>query len=265
MDSFSFISFASISVIRGLVIGLFLAGSARADWTVTSSKTERSAQAGVEHRRVVVSEKGGGSEATIDLALFSSKSATIRVIDNPQGEEDLSGIARREKAAAGVNGGYFDPEDKPVGLMIADGQLIAPLRKARLLSGILFVSDGRIQLLRVAEYSSKRKAKAALQCGPFLVDRGAPVAGLNAAKSARRTFIVQNGSDRFAIGSCSDATLAELANILATSTLAPDFKVQRALNLDGGSSSAFWFAGEHGPVSISELKTVRNFVLVVPR
>ena len=251
---------------RLLFIGLFLAGSARAEWAVTSSKTERSAQTGVEHRRVVVTEKtGGGSEATIDLALFSSKSATIRVIDNPQGEEDLSAIARREKAIAGVNGGYFDPEDKPVGLMIADGQLIAPLRKARLLSGLLFVSDGRIQLLRVAEYSSKRKAVAALQCGPFLVDHSAPVAGLNATKSARRTFLAQNGSDRFAIGSCSDATLAELANIMTAATLEPGFKIQRALNLDGGSSSAFWFAGERGPISISELKTVRNFVVVVPR
>jgi exopolysaccharide biosynthesis protein len=266
LDSFSFISFASISVIRGLLfIGLFLAGSARADWAVTSSKTERSTQAGVEHRRVVVAENGRGLEATIDLALFSSKSATIRVIDNPKGEEDLSAIARREKAAAGVNGGYFDPEDKPVGLVIADGQLIAPLRKARLLSGILFVSDGRIQLLRGAEYSSKRKATAALQCGPFLVDHSTPVAGLNDTRSARRTFIAQNGSDRFAIGSCSDATLAELANILTTTILAPDFKIQRALNLDGGSSSAFWIATEHGPVSISELKTVRNFVIVVPK
>jgi hypothetical protein len=37
------------------------------------------------------------------------------------------------------------------------------------------------------------------------------------------------------------------------------------LNLDGGSSSAFWFAGEHGVLSISELKTVRDFVAVVPK
>jgi hypothetical protein len=41
--------------------------------------------------------------------------------------------------------------------------------------------------------------------------------------------------------------------------------VQRALNLDGGSSSAFWFAGERAPLSISEQKTVRNFVAVVPK
>jgi exopolysaccharide biosynthesis protein len=58
-------------------------------------------------------------------------------------------------------------------------------------------------------------------------------------------------------------TLADLGKILATQGIAPDLRVQRALNLDGGSSSAFWFAGR--PFSISEQKRVRNFVAVVPK
>jgi uncharacterized protein YigE (DUF2233 family) len=244
---------------------LFLVGSARADWTVTASQTERGTVAGVEHRRTVLIDSETDEPATLDLALFSTKSATLRVIDNPAGEDNLAAVMRLENCLAGVNGGYFDPENKPVGLLISDGNPIAPLRRARLLSGVMIVSNGRIELLRVAEYSSKRRATAALQCGPFLVDRTRPVAGLNDIRSARRTFIVTGGSDRAAIGFCSDVTLAELGRILATPGVAPDLKVQRALNLDGGSSSAFWFAGERGPFSISEQKTVRDFVAVVSR
>jgi exopolysaccharide biosynthesis protein len=243
---------------------LFLAGSARADWTVTGSQTERGAGAGVEHRRIVLTESETDERATLDLALLSTKAATLRVIDNPAGE-DLAAVMRRENYLAGVNGGYFDPENKPVGLLISDGKLIAPLRKARLLSGVMIVSNGRIQLLRVAEYSSKRKATAALQCGPFLVDRGQPVPGLNDTRPARRTFVVTGGADRAAIGFCSGVTLAQLGKILATPEVAADLKAQRALNLDGGSSSAFWFAGERGPFSISEQKTVRDFVAVAPK
>jgi exopolysaccharide biosynthesis protein len=56
-------------------------------------------------------------------------------------------------------------------------------------------------------------------------------------------------------------TLAQLGQILAT----PELKVQRALNLDGGSSSAFWFNGDGGAVSIPEQKTVRDFVIVTPK
>jgi uncharacterized protein YigE (DUF2233 family) len=221
--------------------------------------------AGVEHRHIALSDSETDERAILDLAEFSTKSATLRVIDNPAGEDNLAAVMRRENCLAGVNGGYFDPENKPVGLLISDGKLIAPLRKARLLSGVMIVSDGRLQLLRVAEYSSKRKATAALQCGPFLVDRARPVPGLNDTRPARRTFILTGGSDRAAIGFCSEVTLAQLGKILVAPGMAPELKVQRALNLDGGSSSAFWFAGERGPFSISEQKTVRDFVAVVRR
>jgi len=244
---------------------VWLAASARADWAVTSSQTERPATAGAEHRRVVLAENGTDERTTLDLALFSTKTATLRVIDNPTGDDNLATAMQREHCLSGVNGGYFDPADAPVGLLISDGKLIAPLRKARLLSGMMIVANGRAQLLRFAEYSSRRNATTALQCGPFLVDHGQPVAGLDDTRSARRTFIVTAGSDRAGVGYCSEATLAQLGKILATTGLAPDLKVQRALNLDGGSSSAFWFSGERGPISITEQKTVRDFVAVVPK
>jgi uncharacterized protein YigE (DUF2233 family) len=244
---------------------LFLVESARADWAVATSQTERRGAGGVEHRQIVLAESESDERATLDLALFSTKLAALQVIDNPSGEDNLAAVMRRENCLAGVNGGYFDPENKPVGLLISGGKMIAPFRKARLLSGVLVASTGRVQLLRTAEYSPKRKADEALQCGPFLVDRGQPVPGLDDTRAARRTFVFTSGPDRAAVGSCTLVTLAQLAKILATTGSAPDLKVQRALNLDGGSSSAFWFAGERAPFSISEQKTVRNFLGVVSK
>jgi len=35
--------------------------------------------------------------------------------------------------------------------------------------------------------------------------------------------------------------------------------------MDGGSSSAFWFAGEHGAFSVREQKSVRDYLAIVPR
>jgi len=68
------------------------------------------------------------------------------------------------------------------------------------------------------------------------------------------------------LGVCSEISLAELAKILATMPLGDDFKIQRALNLDGGSSSAFWFARENGSAfSIPEQKPVRDLVAVVAK
>ena len=244
---------------------LFLASAARAEWEVASSESERATAGGVEHRRVVVTQSGTGEEATIDLALFSTKSATLRVIDDPEGDDNLAAVMRRSRGVAGVNGGYFDPQNAPVGLVVIEGKLMAPLRKAKLLSGVLVATKGKVELLRTAEYSPRKAATAALQCGPFLVDGGTAVPGLNATRPARRTFALTTGSDRAAIGFCSPVTLAEMGEILAATGLMPDLKVQRALNLDGGSSSAFWFAGQRGVFSISEQKTVRNFVVVAPK
>jgi exopolysaccharide biosynthesis protein len=242
-----------------------LASAARAEWTVASSEAEGGTVAGVEHRRIGVTESETGEEARLNLALFSTRSATLRVVDNPTGADDLAAVMRRTRGVAGVNGGYFDPQDAPLGLVISDGKLIAPLRKARLLSGVIVVTKGRVELLRYAEYSFRKSVTAALQGGPFLVDGSNVVPGLNDTRSARRTFILTGGSDRVGVGFCSRVTLAELGDILATPRIVPELKVQRALNLDGGSSSAFGFAGEGGPFSIREQKTVRNFVVVVPK
>src|SRR5438046_5916864 len=92
-----------------------------------------------------------------------------------------------------------------------------------------------IHIYLVPEFSLRRKPNAAIECGPFLVDFAKSVRGLEAMRAARRTFAATGSGDRAALGFCSDATLADLARILA----APlgDFKIQRALNLDGGSSS----------------------------
>jgi exopolysaccharide biosynthesis protein len=240
---------------------LLALGVSRGDWKVSSTETEPSSVPGIEHRRIALTETDSGEDATLDLAFFSTKSATLRMIDNPKGESDLAAVARRTRAVAGVNGGYFDPENAPVGLLISDGKLIAPFRKARLLSGVLVVTKSRIEVIRSAEYASRKNVIAAVQCGPFLVDGGKAVAGLNDTRPARRTFVFVSGSDRGAIGFCSSVTLAQLGEILGT----PNLKVQRALNFDGGSSSAFWFNGEHGVVSIPEQKTVRDFVVVTPK
>ncbi len=172
----------------------------------------------------------------------------------------------REKCAAGVNGGYFSPDFAPIGLLISGGRIIAPLQRARLITGVLSASARGVQILRVREFSRREKISAAVQCGPFLVDHYELVRGLDDSAVARRTFAATVTNDRALLGVCSEISLAELAAILATTRLADDLKIQRALNLDGGSSSAFWFARENGSAfSIRERKPVRDFVGVIAK
>ena len=234
---------------------------ASADWQVASADRESSPVAGIEHRHIVLQDSG--ERVTIDLAFFSPKSAMLRVIDNPGGSENLADAMAQQNLVAGVNGGYFDTDFRPLGLRVIDGKTRSPLLRARLLTGVLCASSRDVEIFRLGEFSRKKKCDAAIECGPFLVDGVKPVRGLDRLRSARRTFVaVARGGDT-ALGISSSLSLAEIAGALGA---LPDFKIQRALNLDGGSSSAFWFQRKTGSAfSIPEEKTVRDFVAIAPR
>lgn len=214
---------------------------------------------------MVVEDTTAGKRVVFDLAVFSAKSTALRVIDNPDGQS-LAAAMKRQKYAAGVNGGYFDTDFKPIGLRVADGGTLSPLRRAPLITGILVQSDRGIDVVRVSEFSRTKKTVAAIQSGPFLVEANKRIRGLNESQAARRTFAGIAADDHAFLGFSSDVSLAELANILATAPILGDPKIRRAMNLDGGSSSAFWFAREDGSVfSIAGRKPVRDFVGVVPK
>jgi len=239
-----------------------LAATASAEWIEKNSRDENSFDGRVVHRHIDLAESETDNRAIVDLALFSTKSCRLRVIDNADGV-NLSDAMRRTNCIAGINGGYFDPNFAPLGLRIIDGKVTSRLTRGRLMSGVL-ASDNAIHIFRVAEFSLSRKPSAAIECGPFLVDLAKPVRGLEATRAARRTFAATGSGDRAALGFCSDATLADLARILAVPL--GDLKIQRALNLDGGSSSGFWFRRNGGNAfAIPEEKTVRDFVGIMPR
>jgi uncharacterized protein YigE (DUF2233 family) len=251
--------------LRCAVFFLVFAATAQADWTILSSASEPG-RGGVVHKHAILENGARNERITMDLAIFSTKSCGLRVLQNEGGAESLADVMKHEKCLAGVNGGYFDEKFAPIGLRIANGQTIAPLQRARLITGVLVASSRGVQIVRSREFSRGPTVTAAIQCGPFLVDRGQPIGGLNDSHLARRTFAATTSGDRALVGVCSGVSLAEFSKVLATTLFAEDLRIERALNLDGGSSTGFWFARENGSAfSIPEQKTVRDFVGIVPK
>ena len=247
--------------LRALVL-LFAAvvPSAHAQWKVLSVQSEPG-HAGAEHRHIAFESVANGQRADVDVAIFSTKSCTLRMIDNPDGDR-LGSVMKRDGYVCGINGGYFDENFKPIGLRVVNEKTVAPLQRARLITAVLFASPRGVQIVRAREFSQRQKPRAGIQCGPFLVDSSRPVRGLNDSAPARRTFAATQGSERALVGVSSEVSLASLAQILS----AADLNIQRAMNLDGGSSTAFWFARENGSAfSIGEYKSVRDFVAAVPK
>lgn len=236
-----------------------IAQIAWADWQIVSTSNQPSSIAGVEYCRL--NAENSGERAVLQAAVVSAKSTRLEVIDNPGGNDSLAEAMKRENCIAGVNGGYFDPAFKPIGLLVSNETIISPLTRARLLKGVLCSSVRGIEIVRLGEFSRNRKLDSAIESGPFLVDLGRHVSGLDQTRRARRTFAAVGRHGRAMLGICSELTLDQLAILLSSVSLREDFKIWRALNLDGGSSSAFWFQRKDGSaISVPEEKTVRDFV-----
>jgi exopolysaccharide biosynthesis protein len=163
---------------------------------------------------------------------------------------------------AGVNGGYFAANLDPVGLLISNGRLVHPLQKAKLLSGIFYVKNGRPWLARTHEFPGTKGIQEAVQCGPFLVDGGRTVTGLDHERVAARTFIFSCSPTTWGFGICRSVSLDEMGNILAQTAVVPDHQVIRALNLDGGSSTTFYVKTDDGTLFSEGRPVVSNYLVV---
>ncbi len=242
-------------------------------WQVTGSEPGAAGNSAVRHRVQTVRGDAAGQQATLRFVLAEPGRTVFKVLDQgAEGRQDLGSAMRAAGCLAGVNGGYFHPDFQPLGLVVSDGRAVHPLERARLLSGVFVVgADGRAALLRAEEYRNraakeKTPPRQALQAGPFLVDNGAAVAGLNNGRAARRTVVLTDGAGRWALVTTSSLTLAETGALLAQPGIAPDgLRVRRALNLDGGSSTGMWVQAEPQPFYQREFSTVRTFLGIAPK
>lgn len=253
---------AGVRYLLLLLLCLF-AVSARAEWRISEREALTTKGAPALERIEVTSDS---DSATLHAVTALPARYSLAVIDDPAGALSVATAGTERGAVATVNGGYFDPAHAPLGLVISRSEVLHPLQRSSLLSGLVLLGAKRESLLRVAEYKPAPAHREALQAGPFLVDAGRPVPGLNATRSAARTIVFVAKDGAFGFISLRSATLAETAQILALPQLIAGHPITRALNLDGGSSCGMWVRRiDQQPFSQREFKNVRTYLSIVPR
>lgn len=233
----------------------------QAAWVQESAQPLSSRSSSVTHTQISAQDEDRVVE--MHLVKFDRSHCALRVLDLAPGAT-VAETVRAKGGLAGVNGGYFKRDHTPLGLVISNGVELHPLENSKILTGVLAVTGRGASLLRTGEIKRGNSLREALQAGPFLVDRGKPVAGLNATRRAERTVLLADVHGVVALLTTSPVTLAELGQILASPGVFPELKISRALNLDGGSSTALWVDAVTTPYSRPEWKAVRNAVAVVP-
>lgn len=204
----------------------------------------------------------------IDAFFFRSATYCLCILDEGDGHHfgSLRKALETAGCTAGVNGGYFADDDasSPLGLVIHRGQCLNPLAtRGFTVAGTLYDTGHGIYLERSSKLSHRlSQMQEAIQGGPFLIEQGRIIKGLNDTRRAPRTFVATDGRGQWCIAVTSSMTLHQLACWLEQGALSP-FQVRTALNLDGGSSSAFY--DKTSRVSIPSGKPVRNYVGIKPR
>ncbi|MBE2204316.1 MAG: phosphodiester glycosidase family protein [Chthoniobacterales bacterium] len=241
-----------------------VAAAGNAVWNVTETADLGTLPGGGIVRRAELATPQ--TTAKLTAIVFQSKAYSLRVVDSDSpGRTKLAASLQAAGCVAGVNGGYFHEDFRPVGLVIENGVEIHPFERAGLLAGILALRGKQWEIVRSAAFKNSPDVKQAVQCGPMLVEAGHPTAGLNAVRSARRTIAATDGRGQWALIYLTSVTLAEAAEILLTPGVLGNWKPVTALNLDGGSSSGLWAASDPTEISLPEFGQVRNFVGIVPR
>jgi len=211
---------------------------------------------------------------TFEGVYYDSRRHRLVVVDQAGGPgsryRNAAQAAASRQGLAAINGGFFTPEGRPLGLLMTNGRAVGSWNQASSLgSGIYHITSGSAQLTRRDRLSPKAAglAEELLQAGPMLVWDGQAVAGLNNDKRAERTLLVWDGGHRWWLGRSSACTLQQLARALVGHGLSGG-PTRHALNLDGGSSSELWISDRvsGGPHRSSHwfLKPARNYLVLLP-
>lgn len=209
-------------------------------------------------------------EERIDAYFFQADTHALTVLDegdNLPKYGSLEAAMKQNSCVAGVNGGYFsaDKQRTPLGLLKHEGKTGHQFSsRAFTVAGVLYDTGDDIKLERSTKLSTPTtRMVEAVQGGPFLIDSGSAVAGLDNKKIARRTFVATDGKGKWCLATTTPLTLRQLAVWLSKPEAMGKFKIQTAMNLDGGTSSAIWISKPR--IYKAAFKEVRNYVGVTLR
>jgi len=216
-------------------------------------------QAALQPTATVTTSSIAGAEVTPEITTLTGDDAfRLLVFDVPLAgaqlrvrdvgmSRDLAHVLAESGASLVVNGGFFDPAERPEGLVISAGATLSP-RSDTLGGGVVALVDGRASLAAAEGFVAAPRTDFAIQARPRLVVDGKSGIARDDGRAAERTAICvrEQGRALEVIVARGEApgrgpTLALLADMLVSRGC------EGALNLDGGPSTGVAWR-EHGEV-----------------
>ena len=183
----------------------------------------------------VLQEQGGFLYSQVSVADVSR----LRLFSNLADQKSATELAAAKNCEVLVNAGFYDTNNRHLGWFLSGGEELSPRQANRLFDGFLSVASGRAEI----GFNPGEAADFGLQSGPVLVFDSKPfqlsikddqprrrvAAALTRDNQLMFLVILSPQSDY------SGPLLADTPKIIA----AINPQIVSAINLDGGSASAF--------------------------
>lgn len=261
-----------VGAIVALPMGL-LALSRRASQKPVAAlpRTAAGGVASADARVPVLGDDGGATRSElvedarryeVDIWSFGLERYAIGIEDVAM-TTALDRVLERSGAELVVNGGFFDPDGKPVGLAISDGAVLSRLG-SNLSGGVLTLVGARAELFPAEGFAMPDGGTFAIQCRPRLVvDRVANVKSDDGARAERTALCTRDRGrvvDVVVVRASDDGESAG-PSLFALARHLQDIGCESALNLDGGPSTGVAWRDEGTVRLLAPRKPIRHAVV----
>jgi Phosphodiester glycosidase len=218
---------------------------------------------GLWHRPWQVSTDEGPA---VDGYVFRADPRILRmtVLDARRADRSVARVAvlrQESQAYLVVNGGFFDENAQPLGLVVGDGKQTSPLRKVD--QGVFLISMGKPMILHSRD-PLPEPLDTAVQSGPRLVVDGRALQ-LKPQISRRSSICLPGDGTVLVVVIPRPVSLSDLARSLVRQATDGGLGCWSALNLDGGPSTQLSVATPGFNLEVDGGWGVPNGLAVLPR
>jgi hypothetical protein len=217
-----------------------------ANLTIEESGAWRAVHKGIEFRKLVLERSEPSYVLELKLLRIDPKAILPRILHSGQFQlkgADAKTFVEKSGALAAINANYFDEKGRALAYLKTGSQEInRNVSKHSLYTGIFAIRDATPMVLQRDEFQPAHAGEA-LQSGPLLLHRGAPVEIMRGlGRYARRALVGIDKEGRIIAGA-TDAvngglSFAELQELFGNSKW--QLETPDLLNLDGGGSAQLY-------------------------
>lgn len=188
----------------------------------------------------------------------------VQASDSGSQRAYVKDMAKKKGALIAINGGFFTPDDKPLGLLIHKGKKLNPIKNTSWWS-VFYIKKNIPYIVHTNSFKFDQKISMAVQSGPRLVVNGS-IPKLKASRDERSAVCYDTKKNVIIIATENLMIKpAEFASYLKKTQKQGGLNCKTALNLDGGSSTQLYAHLKNFKLDVSGFSRVTNAVAVFPK